>query len=42
MIGGVDIGGTKIAVGVVDQSGRVLARNECATDVQRGFDHAMR
>ena len=42
MIGGVDIGGTKIAVGVVDQSGRVLARNECTTDVQRGFDHAMR
>ena len=24
------------------QSGRVLARNECPTDVQRGFDHAMR
>ena len=42
MIGGVDIGGTKIAAGVVDQSGRVLARNECPTDVQRGFDHAMR
>ena len=42
MIGGVDIGGTKIAVGVVDPSGRVLARDECATEVQRGFDHAMR
>lgn len=42
MIGGVDIGGTKIAVGVVDQSGRVLEKNQCATDVQRGFDHAMR
>jgi glucokinase len=42
MIGGVDIGGTKIAVGVVDPSGRVLAGDECATDVQRGFDHAMR
>src|SRR5271166_329941 len=41
MIGGVDIGGTKIAVGVVDRSGGVLAKNECATDVQRGFDHAM-
>ncbi len=42
MIGGVDIGGTKIAVGVVDESGRVLAKNECPTDVPRGFDHAMR
>ncbi len=42
MIGGVDVGGTKIAVGVVDRSGRVLARSECATDVPRGFDHAMR
>ncbi len=41
VIGGVDIGGTKIAVGVVDQAGRVLAGNECATDVQRGFDDAM-
>jgi glucokinase len=41
VIGGVDIGGTKIAVGVVDKSGRVLAKNECATEVARGFDHAM-
>ncbi len=42
MIGGVDIGCTKIAVGVVDQAGRVLARDECATKVERGFDDAMR
>lgn len=41
MIGGVDIGGTKIAVGIVDQSGRVLARGECPSDPPRGFDHAM-
>ncbi len=41
MIGGVDIGGTKIAVGVVDQAGHILAKNECPTDAQRGFDHAM-
>jgi glucokinase len=41
MIGGVDIGGTKIAVGAVDPQGRVLAKAECATDVPRGFDHAM-
>jgi glucokinase len=41
MIGAVDIGGTKIAVGVVDQQGRVLAKNEFHTDVPRGFDYAM-
>jgi glucokinase len=32
MIGAVDIGGTKIAVGVVDDCGRVLARAETPTD----------
>ncbi len=32
MIGAVDIGGTKIAVGVVDDNGRVLARAETPTD----------
>jgi glucokinase len=42
MIGAVDIGGTKIAVGVVDGSGHVLAKVECPTDVPGGFDHAMR
>lgn len=42
MIGGVDIGGTKIAVGVVDRLGHVLAKDECPTDVPRGFDDAMR
>ena len=41
MIAGVDIGGTKIAVGVVDQYGHVVAKDECPTDVPRGFDHAM-
>lgn len=41
MIGGVDIGGTKIAVGVIDQGGHVLAKNEFPTDVPRGFDYAM-
>jgi len=41
MIGGVDIGGTKIAVGVVDQNGCVVAKAQCPTDVPRGFDHAM-
>ncbi len=41
MIGGVDIGGTKIAVGVVDEAGHVLASCEGATNVQGGFDNAM-
>ena len=36
MIGAVDIGGTKIAVGMVDESGQVLARVECATAPERG------
>jgi len=42
MIGAVDIGGTKIAVGVVDENGRVLAKAECPTEVPRGFGAAMR
>jgi len=42
MIGAVDIGGTKIAVGVVDENGRVLAKAECPTDVPRGLPNAMR
>ena len=32
MIGAVDIGGTKIAVGIVDDNGKVLARTQTATD----------
>src|ERR1039457_2542424 len=41
MIGALDIGGTKIAVGVVDANGRVLAKEECRTDAPLGYDHAM-
>ena len=37
MIGAVDIGGTKIAVGMVDEAGRVLARTECPTAPERGL-----
>jgi glucokinase len=37
-IGAVDIGGTKIAVGMVDEEGRVLSRTECATDPERYAD----
>ncbi len=35
MIGAVDIGGTKIAVGIVDDSGKVLSRVEAPTDPDR-------
>ncbi len=41
MIGAVDIGGTKIAVGMVDDSGRLLARLENPTDPQRGPDYGL-
>lgn len=42
MLGAVDIGGTKIAAGAVDGAGRVVVKDECATEVNRGFDDAMR
>jgi glucokinase len=38
MIGAVDIGGTKIAVGVVHDSGKVLARMQAPTDPDRYED----
>lgn len=37
LIGAVDIGGTKIAVGIVDDDGKVLASDECPTEQERGF-----
>ncbi len=40
-VGAVDIGGTKIAVGVVDDAGKVLASTECATESKRGFADAI-
>lgn len=41
MIGAVDIGGTKIAIGLVDHQGRVLRKTQFPTDVSSGFDGAM-
>jgi glucokinase len=38
MIGAVDIGGTKIAVGMVDDSGKVLSRMDAPTDPNRYSD----
>jgi glucokinase len=42
MIGAVDIGGTKIAVGMVDESGRLLARLESPTDPQLGSEDGLK
>ncbi len=41
MIGAVDIGGTKIAVGVMDDAGKLLFRTETSTDAGRGYSDAL-
>lgn len=41
MIGAVDIGGTKIAVGMVDDTGLVHSRLESPTDADQGYAHAV-
>jgi len=41
MIGAVDIGGTKIAAGVVDEDGRVLSRMESPTEVDRSYEQGL-
>src|SRR5215470_4990672 len=41
LIGAVDIGGTKIAVGVVDENGRVVSRVEAPTEAARGYAAAL-
>lgn len=40
-VGAVDIGGTKIAVGIVREDGTILHQSECPTDPKRGFESAM-
>ena len=42
MIGAVDIGGTKIAVGMVDAEGKVLARRDCPTNGDAEYSRALR
>ena len=42
MIAAVDIGGTKIAVGMIDREGRVLARPQCPTNPDGGYAEALR
>jgi len=41
LVGAVDIGGTKIAVGIVDDTGRVLARAEAKTNAHLGYAHGL-
>ena len=41
MIAAIDIGGTKIAVGMVDSSGRVLSRRESPSDPGGGYAKAL-
>ena len=42
MIGGVDIGGTKIAAAAVAPDGRIVSRAECATNASQGFESGMK
>ena len=41
MIGAVDIGGTKIAVGMVDDAGKVVSKLECPTDAEGGYANGL-
>jgi glucokinase len=41
MIGAVDIGGTKIATGIVDAEGRVLTRAQIPTNAEAGYRRAI-
>src|SRR5512137_580493 len=41
MISAIDIGGTKIAVGQVNESGKILSRLEVPTEAEQGFPYAM-
>jgi glucokinase len=38
---GIDIGGTGVQAGIVDNDGKILFRKECVTDVKSGFNKVM-
>jgi glucokinase len=42
LIAAVDIGGTKIAVGMIDPNGKVLSHRESPTDADRGYAEGLR
>lgn len=42
MIGGVDIGGNKIAVGMVDERGKLLAFQESPTEARKGLEYGLK
>lgn len=42
MIAGVDIGGTKIAVGMIDDTGKIISRAESPTNADRGYPEALK
>jgi glucokinase len=42
VIGAIDIGGTKIAVAAVTAEGKILSRQQCPTEPEKGFGDAMR
>ncbi len=42
LVGAVDVGGTKIAAGVVDDGGTVVARHDCPTEAGKGYADALR
>lgn len=38
---GVDIGGTGVQAGIVDENGKILFKKECETKIQNGFESVM-
>lgn len=39
---GIDIGGTGIKAGIVNESGEIIAKKDCVTDTEAGFDKVMK
>ena len=39
---GIDLGGTGIKAGVVDENGNILLKDSCPTDPERGYEAVIR